>query len=110
MDVMQAIKIRRSVREYRPDPLPEEVFSRLKDSLRFAPSACNNQPWKFIFVTDPELKKALAHAARDQKFIAEAPGPRFLLARILPTAPSAFKRDLDMAACRVRFKQGLAAG
>ncbi len=44
------------------------------------------------------------------KFIAEAPGPRFLLARILPTAPSAFKRDLDMAACRVRFKQGLAAG
>lgn len=44
------------------------------------------------------------------KFITDAPGPRFLLARILPTAPSAFKRDLDMAACRVRFKQGLAAG
>lgn len=42
------------------------------------------------------------------KFIAEAPGPRFLLCRVLPTPPSAFKRDLDMAACRVRFKQGLA--
>jgi len=44
------------------------------------------------------------------KFIAEAPGPRFLLARVLPTPPSAFKRNLDMAACRVRFQQGLAAG
>ncbi len=44
------------------------------------------------------------------EFIAEAPGPRFLLARILPTAPSAFKRNLDMAACRVRFKQGLGGG
>ncbi len=55
-------------------------------------------------ISDPDQ---IADAA---KFIAEAPGPRFLLARILPTAPSAFKRDLDMAACRVRFKQGLAAG
>lgn len=44
------------------------------------------------------------------KFIAESPGPRFLLARVLPTPPSAFKRNLDMAACRVRFKQGMAAG
>jgi len=37
-------------------------------------------------------------------FIAEAPGPRFLLARVLPTPPSAVKRDLDLAACRVRFR------
>jgi thiamine pyrophosphate-dependent acetolactate synthase large subunit-like protein len=44
------------------------------------------------------------------KFVAEAPGPRFLLARVLPTPPSVFKRNLDMAACRVRFQQGLAAG
>jgi thiamine pyrophosphate-dependent acetolactate synthase large subunit-like protein len=44
------------------------------------------------------------------KFVAEAPGPRFLLARVLPTPPSVFKRNLDMAACRVRFQLGLAAG
>jgi phosphonopyruvate decarboxylase len=38
-------------------------------------------------------------------FIAEAPGPRFLLVRVLPTPPCAYKRNMDMAACRVRFRQ-----
>jgi phosphonopyruvate decarboxylase len=38
-------------------------------------------------------------------FIVEAPGPRFLLVRVLPTPPSDFKRNMDMAACRVRFRQ-----
>ena len=38
-------------------------------------------------------------------FIAGTPGPRFLLVRVLPTPPCAFKRDMDMAACRVRFRQ-----
>lgn len=38
-------------------------------------------------------------------FIADAPGPRLLVARVLPTLPSEFKRDLDLAACRVRFRR-----
>lgn len=38
-------------------------------------------------------------------FIAEMPGPRFLVVRVLPTPPSAYKRNMDMAACRVRFRQ-----
>ena len=42
-------------------------------------------------------------------FIAEAPGPRFLLVRILPTPPCYFKRDLDLAACRVRFREAFRA-
>ena len=42
-------------------------------------------------------------------FIREAPGPRFLLVRVLPTLPAAFKRDMDMAACRVRFRDHFAA-
>lgn len=39
------------------------------------------------------------------EFVVSAPGPRFLIARVLPTPPSAFKRNMDMAACRVRFRQ-----
>jgi thiamine pyrophosphate-dependent acetolactate synthase large subunit-like protein len=42
-------------------------------------------------------------------FIAEAQGPRFLLTRTLPTPPCDSKRDLDMAACRVRFRQNFLA-
>ena len=42
-------------------------------------------------------------------FIADAPGPRFLLVRILPTPPCDYKRDFDMAARRVLFRQAFAA-
>jgi len=43
-------------------------------------------------------------------FIAQAPGPRFLLVRILPTPPCDYKRDLNMAARRVIFRQAFLAG
>ncbi len=37
-------------------------------------------------------------------FLATAPGPRFLLTRVLPSAPSVYKRNMDPAACRHRFR------
>ena len=43
--------------------------------------------------------------SRAVEFLGTAPGPRFLIARVLPTPPSAFKRNMDMAACRVRFRE-----
>ena len=73
MDVMEAIRRRRSVREYDSKPIPAELMDRMKEALRLAPSACNYQPWKFVFVTDPALKQKLASAAKGQRFIAEAP-------------------------------------
>ncbi len=42
-------------------------------------------------------------------FITDAPGPKFLLCRVLPTAPSAYKRNMDPAECRVRFRQAFGA-
>ena len=39
------------------------------------------------------------------QFLTSAPGPRFLVARVLPTAPTAFKRNMDLAECRVRFRE-----
>ncbi len=38
-------------------------------------------------------------------FLVTAAGPRFLVARVLSTPPSAFKRNMDMATCRVRFRE-----
>ena len=73
MDVMEAIRNRRSVRSYDPRPLPADVMQRMKDALRLAPSACNNQPWKFVLVTDAALKTKLGGAARGQMFICDAP-------------------------------------
>lgn len=73
MNVIDAIRIRRSVRQYDPRPIPDEVMQRMKDALRLAPSACNKQPWKFVIVSDPDMKKRIAQAANGQRFIAEAP-------------------------------------
>lgn len=73
MDVLEAIKTRRSVRSYSSRPMPDDVMERMKQALRYAPSACNFQPWRFILVTDAELRGKVAKAAHDQLFIADAP-------------------------------------
>ena len=73
MKVLEAIHVRRSVREYDAAPIPEDVMAHMKDALRFAPSACNHQPWKFALVSDAALKEKLTDAANGQHFIAEAP-------------------------------------
>jgi nitroreductase len=42
-------------------------------ALRYAPSACNLQPWRFVVVTDQKLRAGLAKAANDQLWLAQAP-------------------------------------
>jgi nitroreductase len=73
MNVLQAIKLRRSVRAYSPRPIPDDVMQRMREALRYAPSACNLQPWRFIFVTEPKLRRDLARAAKEQMWMADAP-------------------------------------
>ena len=73
MTVMDAIRSRRSVRSYSPKPVPPAVLDKMLEALRLAPSACNYQPWRFIFVTDEVMRQKLAATAGEQHFIAEAP-------------------------------------
>jgi len=73
MDVLEAIKTRRSVRSYSSRAIPDDVMERMRQALRYAPSACNYQPWHFILVTDAELRRKVAQAAHDQLFMADAP-------------------------------------
>ena len=74
MNVLDAIRTRRSVRSYAPDkPIPPEVMQRMFQALRWAPSACNFQPWHFILIADAALRRELARAANGQKWMAEAP-------------------------------------
>lgn len=69
----EAIEKRRSIRRFKPDPVPDEYILALLDAARLAPSGCNAQPWRFKVVRDDETKRQLAHAAYDQSFIAQAP-------------------------------------
>ena len=101
MDVLEAIRNRRSVRSYSPRSIPPEVMDRMRQALRYAPSACNYQPWRFIFVSDVDLRQKLARVANDQLWMAEAPVT--IVACGLPT--EAYKRmggdgnsiDIDVA-------------
>jgi nitroreductase len=57
---------RRSIRRYRPEPIPEADLRALLHIASRAPSAWNLHPWRFIVVCDPEAKKQLANAAFGQ--------------------------------------------
>lgn len=73
MEVLDAMKLRKSVRKYEPAPLSAEQVQKIFNSVRMAPSVDNLQPWKFVIVNDEDVKRDLAAAANSQKWIAEAP-------------------------------------
>ena len=73
MEVLEAIKGRRSIRAFTNQGVSEEDVRILIDAARNAPSAGNIQPWDFIIVRKPEAKSKLALAALNQTFIEEAP-------------------------------------
>ena len=55
MELIEAIKSRRSVRAYKPDPVPEEVLTELLEVARWAPSGTNTQSWEFFVLTGKVL-------------------------------------------------------
>jgi nitroreductase len=73
MDVLEAIKGRRSIRAFKSQNVSAEIIEKLVDAARWAPSAGNIQPWEFIIVRKPEIKRRLAEAALGETFIEEAP-------------------------------------
>jgi len=73
MDLMEAIKTRRSIRRYKPTPVPEHLLKEVLNAARLSPSADNAQPWRIIVVRDEQIKLKIATGANGQKFIAQAP-------------------------------------
>ena len=62
--LLALLKERRSIRRYRPDPVPDEMVEQLLEAGRWAPSASNRQPWDFIVVRDEAIRQQVAeHAA-----------------------------------------------
>jgi nitroreductase len=73
MDVMEAIRLRKSVRDWAMRPVEEAKIEAVLEAARLAPSASNRQEWRFVVVTDGGTRKKLAAAARNQAFVGEAP-------------------------------------
>ncbi len=61
----EVIRGRRSVRQYREDPVPENMILRLVEDAAFAPSAGNRQDWEFTVLTKRPIKERMADAVRE---------------------------------------------
>ncbi len=57
MEIVEAIRARRSIRAFKPDPVPREVLRELLELALRAPSFANTQPWEFAIVTGNKLDK-----------------------------------------------------
>jgi len=66
LDIFEIIKGRRSIRGYLPTAVPEDSLLRIFEAARWAPSAHNVQPWRFIVIVRADLKQRLAKAMTDE--------------------------------------------
>jgi len=65
----ETLATRRSVREFSPDPIPDEVLELAIQAAATAPSGANFQPWRFVIVRDPEMKRRVRVAAEEEEKI-----------------------------------------
>lgn len=72
VNVLDAIERRHSVRTYDDRPIPHEVLVKILEAAHQAPSSWNLQPWEFIVITEPDLKRQLRAAANNQASVEEA--------------------------------------
>lgn len=64
MSFLEKMKTRYTVKKYNPQAnISEEQIGELKEILNLSPSSINSQPWNFIFISNPELKKQLAEVS-----------------------------------------------
>lgn len=59
MNVLEAIKARRSIRQFTDEPIGREALEKLLDAARWAPTASNQQRWRFVVVTSPSVKRLI---------------------------------------------------
>ena len=73
MEVFECIRRRRTIREYKSDPIPEDVLEKILQAGRWSPSSSNSQPWHFVVVQDPSTLSELGRIATQGSFISDAP-------------------------------------
>jgi nitroreductase len=73
MEVQEALKKRRSIRQFSSKPIPPDLIEELIDCGRLSPTARNIQPWEFVAVTNKETLNSLGALADNSRFIAESP-------------------------------------
>ncbi|MEM0378963.1 MAG: nitroreductase family protein [Thermosphaera sp.] len=101
-ELIQFILTRRSVRRYRPEPVPLEMLTKILDIARYAPSARNKQPWSFILITDHEVKSRIASVYAWRQPISEAPAG-VVVACDSKESPTSYVQDCVAASMYIMF-------
>ena len=94
-DIFKILKSHRSIRKYKPDPIPDDLLTNIIDSARQAPTSSNIQAYSIIVVKDKEKKSKLAHYCGDQPWVASCPV-------FLAVCPDLYRLD---RMCRMRNYQ-----
>lgn len=100
MDVIDAIKSRRSIRSYAARSVEKEKLMACLEAARWAPSAGNRQPWELLVVGDSETKRRLAEVNPHTKFISQAP---LTLVFIASPAKSSRTHHIDTSLAAMNF-------
>ena len=65
MDVFEALYTTRAMRRVKEDPVPDNIIQSMIDSAIRAPSGSNRQNWKFLVVTDKNIREKLSNIYRE---------------------------------------------
>lgn len=72
-DTLEVVRTVRQIRQYAPDPVPDEVLAQLLRIARWTGSSRNTQPWHFVVVRDPQQLRALSQLRTPINWLAAAP-------------------------------------
>jgi nitroreductase len=72
-EVARELRKVRQVRQYRPDPVPDDVLTEFLEIARWTGSSRNTQPWHFIVVTDKEQLRQISQLRPPINWVAAAP-------------------------------------
>jgi len=101
-DFYEDVDRRRTVREYSDRPVPRGIIEDCLRAAGTAPSGANQQPWHFVVVDDPELKRRIREGAEEEerKFYTER-APREWLDTLAPLGTDEHKPFLETAPCLI---------
>lgn len=92
------IKRRRTVRDFSDRPVPKEIIEKCLLAAGTAPNGANKQPWYFVVVTDPEIKKKIREAAeKEEEAFYSGRAPDAWLEALAPLGTDASKPFLETA-------------
>jgi len=93
---------RRTVRHYASDPVPDALLDEVIAVAGSAPSGANMQPWRFVVVRDPAIKRRIREAAeQEEREFYEKRAPSDWLAALAPLGTDWRKEFLETAPCLI---------